>query len=128
MGCNFYLVKPACEHCGRSDEPLHIGKSSSGWCFSLHVMPEMGINTLDDWMPLLATGTIKDDYGETCSIEELLGIIREREGTEAPRPGFSYEQNHAVPGPNGLVRARIDSRHCVGHGEGTWDYIIGYFC
>ena len=42
MGTNYYLHRPRtneCEHCGRADEapPLHIGKSSSGWCFSLHV-------------------------------------------------------------------------------------------
>lgn len=50
MGTNYYLhTKPDCECCGRGFEPLHIGKSSGGWCFSLHVMPEDNINTLDDW-------------------------------------------------------------------------------
>ncbi len=50
MGTNYYLhEKPDCECCGRPFEALHIGKSSSGWCFSLHVMPEDMINTLDDW-------------------------------------------------------------------------------
>ena len=35
--------------------------------------------------------------------------------------------NYAEPGPNGLVRAKINGVHCIGHGEGTWDYITGEF-
>ena len=53
MGTNYYLYqKPDCECCGRPFEPLHIGKSSAGWCFALHIMPEDGISTLLDWCAL----------------------------------------------------------------------------
>lgn len=50
MGTNYYLrlKSEICPHCGRGDEGLlHIGKSSAGWCFSLHVMNR--IQSLDDW-------------------------------------------------------------------------------
>lgn len=26
-----------------------------------------------------------------------------------------------------LIRAKVDGAHCVGHGEGTYDYIVGDF-
>ena len=61
MGTNYYLYEgsEACPTCKRPFEPLHIGKSSAGWCFSLHVIPEEGINTLDDWRTRWGTpGTI----------------------------------------------------------------------
>lgn len=51
MGTNYYLHRSDKPHCASCTcyERLHIGKSSAGWCFSLHVMPEAGINSLDDW-------------------------------------------------------------------------------
>lgn len=112
MGTNYYLHKePACESCGREHEPLHIGKSSLGWCFSLHVIPEKGINTLEDWRELWKSGTayILDEYDERVPIEEMEKIITQR--------------SH----PIGLYRHPLDGRHCLGHGDGTWDYIAGEF-
>ena len=66
MGTNYYSVKRDIEHLVMMDfydlhercydldgnDVLHIGKSSSGWCFSLHVIPEQGINSLQDWVKL----------------------------------------------------------------------------
>ncbi len=81
MGTNFYLqtISNACKCCGRGDESekLHIGKSSGGWCFSLHVDPFEGINDLSDWIERMHTkGTvITNEYGETLSPPELLKII-----------------------------------------------------
>jgi hypothetical protein len=56
MGTNYYSVRRGVEELDSdafwalrdedSDDCLHIGKSSLGWCFSLHVIPERGINTL----------------------------------------------------------------------------------
>jgi hypothetical protein len=41
------------------------------------------------------------------------------------------DRNYAEPGPNNLVRHRLDleerGQGCVRHGEGTWDYITGEF-
>jgi len=81
MGCNFYLTaKPPCDHCGRAHERLHIGKSSAGWCFSLHVDPDNGINDLDDWVRLWSEpgATIVNEYGETIAPDAMLKIITER--------------------------------------------------
>jgi len=134
MGTNYYL-RPrggsVCEHCGRGDdvEELHIGKSSFGWCFSLHIIPELGINDLADWLPLFESGQIRDEYGETISAAEMLSLITERGDPANSRkmkdPGW-YTSNHAEPGPNGLARHRL-GWHCVKQGEGTWDCVTGEF-
>ena len=131
MGINFYARENYCEHCKRGDD-LHIGKSSGGWCFSLHVIPERGLNTLDDWKTFLDGERkripVYDEYQRPITITELLDTITARSWPKRPESyGFDYASNHAVPGPNGLVRSRVDGSHCVGHGEGTWDLITGEF-
>lgn len=150
MGTNYYLhQKPDCECCGRPYEPLHIGKSSGGWCFSLHVIPEEGINTLDDWRMLWAApgAFIRDEYGELVSVADMEAIITLRFREEdwdtrqwgyyfppSPFNHFSHrdaeqdfhDKNQSQRGPKGLLRHRIGA-HCKGHGEGTWDYIEGEF-
>lgn len=113
MGTNYYLhQEPDCECCGRPFEPLHIGKSSVGWCFAMHVMPERGINTYDDWCDLWnAPGAyVSNEYGERIQPKELMEIITQR------------VLRGKIP-----QRHQVDGKHCVGHGEGTWDYIEGEF-
>ena len=134
MGTNYYLHKNTCDHCGRSDERLHIGKSSSGWCFSLCIHPWEHINDLPDWVEAWKTGTIMDEYNRVVTPEAMLAVITEREGR--PWDEYTYgngplqytseaamlESNHAEKGPNNLLRYRI-GRWCVGHGAGTWDLL-----
>ena len=131
MGTNYYLRRDACQHCGRSDDERHIGKSSAGWCFSLHVIPEEGINNLDDWKREFArpNARIFNEYHEEITVADMLGIITDREwGNPAAHRRPSYLQaNHATEGPNGLMRHQVDGVHCIGHGEGTWDLTIGEF-
>lgn len=107
MGENYYLHFEHCPHCGRSDDPLHIGKSSGGWCFSLHVIPEMGLTSLEAWGRMLDVGTIRDEYNKMLTKDELLKKITGR--------------------GDGLRRHTIDGVFCVGHGPGTWDLIAGDF-
>mgnify|MGYP000570735604 FL=1 len=140
MGTNYYLHdKPDCNCCGRPFESLHIGKSSGGWCFSLHVIPNENINTLDDWRALWSKpgAFIRDEYGEQITAQQMNKIITERgRDLNWARPnwwGHYYQSeaqfhgmNHSQRGPNGLLRHRIGA-HCIGHGEGTWDYIKGEF-
>lgn len=136
MGTNFYVTEEEpCDKCGRGGELRHIGKSSMGWCFSLRVYPEDDINTLDDWKKFWAGKHIEDEYGEELSEEGMLVWITKRERPDfdwdkAPAMHTGWEQFHAQNGsergPNGMVRHRIDG-HCIGHGEGTWDYIEGEF-
>jgi len=133
MGTNYYFTPATagpCEHCGRSDsnEELHIGKSSGGWCFALHIIPEKGINDLDDWVKLFPTGTIRDEHGDTIDAAEMMETITERSvrGPIKRDHAFHYS-NNSEEGPNGLVRSRVDGRHCTKHGAGTWDCMPGEF-
>lgn len=131
MGTNYYLhKKPACECCGRSFEPLHIGKSSGGWCFTLHVIPEDNINDLDDWRTRwnVPGAFIRNEYGEKVSISDMEDIITKRSWAKVPSEGAAwYTANHAEPGSNNLARHLVDGRHCVKHGAGTWDCVTGEF-
>jgi hypothetical protein len=128
MGTNYYLRRDTCPHCGRSAEPLHIGKSSAGWCFSLHVDADEGINGLDDWKALWSAPNTKimDEYGREVSPELMLETITHRTWPKRERSGMFYLENNAEPGPNNLMRHTI-GRHCVGHGDGTYDLIPGEF-
>jgi len=131
MGTNYYLHKPACPHCGHSDDPLHIGKCSACWCFSLHVHDWPEIRNLDGWIFRwnAPDAIIKDEYGRTIEPAEMLKIICERgRGPDATPLSLEwYRANGAIPGPNNLARHRIDGQYCVGHGKGTWDFIQGDF-
>ncbi len=128
MGTNYYLHRDICPHCGRGDERLHIGKSSAGWCFSLHVDADEGINSLDDWKALWSAPHTKivDEYGREHSCDQMLETILERAWPQRERSLEYYAANQAEPGPNNLMRHAIN-RFCVGHGEGTYDLIVGEF-
>lgn len=149
MSTNFYWhAKPACPTCGHEadDDVLHIGKSSAGWCFSLHVIPEKGITNLGEWQERFARpgSYIKDEYGDVVTPEDMLERITKRNGR--PWEGRDYgpinlgkftidgyrdeaefhRRNHSERGPNGLLRHRLGP-YCVAHGEGTYDLIPGEF-
>ena len=141
MVTNYYLYQKAdSECCGRSYDPLHIGKSSGGWCFAMHVMPEDNINTLDDWRNLWATpgAYIRNEYRELVSIANMELTIAERsreKDWDSPKwwqdhyrsEEDFHAKNHSERGPSGLLRHAIGA-YCKGHGDGTWDYMVGEFC
>lgn len=85
MGTNYYLrtgkkITRTCD-CGfehEMDEELHIGKSSCGWKFILHIIPERGINELEDWEELFKNGKIFDEYDREVSTEDMLDCILNR--------------------------------------------------
>ena len=115
MGVNYYWYeKPPCPECGRDFNRTHIGKSSFGWCFALHIYPPE-IKSLGDWMGLFDRpgSYIKDEDGKKVSHAEMLKVITERK--------------RYVPSRSAPKRHEIDGRLCVGHGEGTWDLYIGEF-
>jgi hypothetical protein len=145
MGTNYYLRQPkgeACPHCGRFDEgeKLHIGKSSFGWCFALHVIPSEGLNDLDDWRMRWRSGVIENEYGERLMPEAMDAVITKRgngkychDGHWDAKSWLGYRDedhfhasNHSERGPKGLLRHKI-GRYCVKHGEGTWDCLPGEF-
>ena len=108
----------------------------------MHVIPELGINNLDDWRARLLIGFliegshIKDEYGDKVSVDEMLSIITEREGSNEDWDRFAcygykseadfHARNQSERGPNGLMRHRLDER-CIAQGDGTWDCIVGEF-
>lgn len=136
MGTNYYLQsEPPCKLCGHKKDDKHIGKSSCGWCFALHVYPDEGINDLFDWQRVWHGKIIIDEYGKIVSEEDILKIItiRHSDKTNWDEKPYGYHSwddfhrdNHSQQGPNGLVRSKIQG-HCIGHGAGAWDLIDGEF-
>lgn len=143
MGTNYYLIStvdlPPC-----FERPqIHIGKSSGGWCFALHVYPESPLlpHDFNQWIGLMEDlvenrrARIEDERTSNLTVVEMRNIIVKRSWTRAATyPNDFYRsaedfhrKNQSQPGPNGLVRAKIDGVHCVGHGDGTWDNIVGDF-
>lgn len=131
VGTNYYWYdKPPCEACKRPHPAIHIGKSSGGWYFLLHVDLHQGINSLDVWARLFTRpgSYIKTEYDDLVSVAEMMRTITERSW----HGSFDWSEeklraNHAVKADHGLVRCELDNNHCIGHGEGTWDLITGEF-
>ena len=111
MGLNYYWFNKKLF----PTKKLHIGKSSAGWCFALHVIPEEGIRDLDDWIKIWKKGKIRDEYGRKIKFEEMIQIITQRKA------------KHLFLNGDGLFRHEIDGEICIAHGEGTWDLIKGDF-
>lgn len=120
MGTNYYVKtnEKVFENGFDVDEILHVGKSSYGWYFSLHVIPEKGINTLRDWLPILQNGVIHNEYGETISYENMLYTIKR---DEVPELGMW-----------GMLRLDIDEPHRIHHKDSISTTYIGeyglYYC
>lgn len=142
MGTNYYLVTKKRPEIERKifhmlSDGIHIGKSSYGWCFSLHVYPEHGINNLTDWEALIESskGNIYNEYSDSIDKHDFIydiiynrkwaGTIRNPDDIQNQK---FLDMNNAQEGPNNLLRSKIDNIHCIGHGYGTYDYIIGDFC
>jgi len=122
MGTNYSIYIPN-EDPTQDGKELHIGKSSMGWVFSLHIYPEQGINTLYDWLPLMLNteNVIQDEYGRNVSCQYMLEQITCR-GRDEPVEwsDTDWAMNSAELGPKNLVRGiELYGRT---HGEGTWDY------
>lgn len=89
---------------------------------------------LDGWIELFHVpgSYIVDEYGQTIAPDEIIKIIkgrrfksREKQMTDVEWRNY-LNRNHATEGPNNLLRHKIGNL-CVGHGQGTWDYLIGWF-
>lgn len=134
MGTNYYMTVNACPSCGRGERELHIGKSSGGWCFSLNTHPDDCLTSLEEWRAAWANNPIRDEYHRAVSPAEMERIVTERSWPRPEAIPFGYrsltdfcEINHAAPGPNGLWRHKVDGRHCIAHGDGTFDLMRGEF-
>ena len=75
MGTNYYVID-------KEGDKKHFGKRSAGWDFALHVYPDEGIRSLEDWLVLLSNKRIevRDDYGRKIKLKLLLRIVLMGEG------------------------------------------------
>lgn len=78
MGINYYWYANAPGTTECPQEPLHIGKSSAGWVFSLRVHPDLEIRNLADWQGRWKTGVIKDGYDSEVPVADMLTTITKR--------------------------------------------------
>ncbi len=124
MGTNYYVTDKEnyCEHCERGSEQIHLGKSPAGWCFSLHIYPDKNINNLKDLIDFIKNKEIRNEYDEPIHLIDFIKEVTIRSGSNniAPMDNMDIELK------DGLYRHRI-SKFCIGHGEGTWDYLVGEF-
>lgn len=112
MSTNYYLHTNTCAHCDRADPPLHIGKSSVGWVFSLRVSRRLDDGypiSLEEWRTWWSEpgAVIRDEYNDFISPETMYKTITER----AP----------------GLYRHNLEAGYCASWGLGTFDLLTCEF-
>lgn len=82
MGTNYYLLTDPCNHCGRGDMKIHLGKASGGWHFSFRGYRECDtlgfpnkvekVQSIEEWKLLVRSGQPEDEYGERLTSEEMI--------------------------------------------------------
>lgn len=86
MGINYYcetgrMLEVECD-CGfrhMMPETLHIGKSSHGWKFALHAIPEKGLECWKDWEVVLRDAKrIFDEDGDDVTFEDMRETVLHR--------------------------------------------------
>lgn len=128
MGTNYYAVKgewqsgdeyeTVKQHFSGRPAMIHIGKSSGGWCFAIHVYPDILLYDFDGWKALgdklIASGwRIEDEYRNVITLDELWRIVERAD----------YKEDDAQR----LRRHKLAERFCIGNGTGYYDYIVGDF-
>lgn len=124
MGTNYYWQLN--EHTPKR----HIGKSSYGWAFQLHVhfeIPDVEWYNLGykypchvikyrDWKKLFEYpgSIITSEYNERIGSQRMREIIEDR-------------AQFIASARTELSRTPVDGVHCVYKAKGSWDYIAGEF-
>ena len=89
MGTNYYWrTTPAkiCEACGHTEpaKELHIGKSSAGWTFSFHAIPDKDLTSWRQWSEFLVEGAlwkrgaIFNEYDEEISVITFRNLVESK--------------------------------------------------
>lgn len=136
MGTNYYWHRNPCTSCGHPEEVAHIGKSSGGWAFALHVnftlQSGRAVNDLHDWKHLFqAPGSrIVDEYDRIVSAKEMVLIITDRKAEPITTPPVGYSSiesfclcNVAVIGQQNLLFPRA----AYAPPQATWYHAVGDF-
>lgn len=93
MGTNYYAYRNTCPHCGRSDAPMHLGKSSAGWPFLFQGDRDEDLKDWPTWKAwLMASGAeIRTEYGDVVSVDDLEAkIIAKRRHASEPHVARAY--------------------------------------
>jgi hypothetical protein len=76
VGTNYYWTGHTSPPC-----PIHIGKSSIGWVFGFHAIPDRGLVSWAAWRAALeGGGVIRDEYGEVIPLERFVQIVTAKAG------------------------------------------------
>ena len=116
MGTNYYVKRDPCPHCGRSDDRLHIGKSSFGWTFTFQGTET--IRSEADWRAELAKPDviIQDEYDRPVTQEEFWLMVESKRGAEwnhardvyDPDSAYTKHEQQHYPGFRGHVHPGPD--------------------
>ena len=100
MGTNYYWNSEPCDHCGRSDEQVHICKSLNSFRGHFLWNDEADAYTpwlvsWEQWKDYLRnhTGRIVDEYGGRHDVEDFIGRV-ETVPMEARRRQFDWVLTH----------------------------------
>lgn len=87
MGTNYEAeADPTCDNPAHT-KSLHIGKSSMGWKFSFRAYDDLGLTSWAAWRTYLDGRVIRDEYGDTLTLEEFTDRVTNRhtpDGEEGP--------------------------------------------
>lgn len=113
MGTNYYWNSEPCDHCGRSDEQVHICKSLNSFRGHFLWNDEADAYTpwlvsWEQWKDYLRnhTGRLVDEYGGRHDVEDFIGRV-EAVPMEARRRQFDWVLTHRrgqaseTPSPSG---------------------------
>lgn len=125
MGTNFYLELPESTAKHFESNPIHIGKSSAGWVFTLNAKQTKAtasvlvcLDTWEKWVPYLKMGVIVDEYGSKVTYEEFVFRVTEKNRTYcrwvASHPGTSLP---SLKMGRRVQRSNVIGRYSVSSGE-----------
>ncbi len=98
MGTNYYIHPNTCEKCGRSDDAIHLGKSSFGWSFGIQAN---GFTEYKNWEQMkewLKGKQIKDEYGEDVSLDDFIKLVESKKDIEDPETDWGSSAPVTIDG------------------------------
>jgi hypothetical protein len=127
MGTNYYVKSERCNCCDHKPDDFHIGKSSYGWYFTMHVT--YTITNFQDMLIFLVDNryNIYNEYGDKVELEDIIRTICCRSGNNTAE---NYYENsiYCELGQYGLVKFKVGFG-CIGSSEiNPIDYVPGDFC
>lgn len=79
VSTNFYVISKPCEHCGRSDGEIHLGKASFGWKFTLQANNFKWYQNWEEMKEWLKDKEIEDEYGSPVDRDTFIKWVENRQ-------------------------------------------------